>query len=686
MPVATHPRDQALKDPMNYNPAGTERPDVSGGGILDPLRVMPKGAPLPKTAPLLDASVRERWNDYGIGLLLQGDLKGAEAAFLKVTQMEPGYADGWVNVGRARLTEGNLAGVTARLDHARDLGATVVWLMPIHPIGVEKRKGTYGSPYSIRDYLAVNPDYGTAEDLRTLVREAHARGLKVIMDVVANHTSWDSVMMATPEYYVRDAQGRVQPPNADWTDVAKLDYANPKTRAYMTDTMAYWLRDFGVDGFRCDVAGLVPTDFWEEARPALEAVRPDLFMLAEWSTPDLLARAFDADYAWPLHAALTKVLQGNAHVLLDDASAMEAWREDPYVSSHRVRSVLCAPIRHRGQVLGLFYLETGAAQRASKIIYDRSHSAIRESRPEDYDWEVICSGKDWFHFSGTAPALGENVQRVLEDGLKAVLFGQDPAVERNGCVRTQRRELALLDDVQECGLQLIGDFYTSLVATDEMPVYFTFKPPTNDACLACHRNDWATDAARLKRIPHPAHLRVDTETRDCVKCHKWTAHFEGYIEKHKTMPFSGVCVAYGCHVGTKQTPQCFNCHHILHADAAQWKVAHPKVVRATGENPCLESCHTVAQCQECHTTGKTPKFTGMRIEVGMAAIETLHVKPDWTQRYHGPEALKDVSKCLLCHQTKGYCDECHLLRPAFHDAVNDLLGSDSSRTAVHARR
>jgi 1,4-alpha-glucan branching enzyme len=99
--------------------------------------------------------------------------------------------------------------VTARLDHVRDLGATVVWLTPIQPIGLEKRKGTCGSPYSIRDFHGVNPDYGTAEDVKTLVREAHARGLKVILDVVANHTSWDSVMMATLELYVRDAQGRV---------------------------------------------------------------------------------------------------------------------------------------------------------------------------------------------------------------------------------------------------------------------------------------------------------------------------------------------------------------------------------------------------------------------------------------------------------------------------------------------
>ena len=220
--------------------------------------------------------------------------------------------------------EGNLAGVTARLDQIRDLGATVVWLMPIHPIGSEKRKGSFGSPYAIRDYYAVNPDYGTPADLTRLVREAHARGLKVILDVVANHTSWDSVLMKTPELYVRDARGRVQPPNADWTDVAKLDYANPKTRAQMVEMMAYWLREHGVDGFRCDVAGLVPTSFWEEARPKLEAIRPDLFMLAEWSSPDLMTQAFDADYAWPFHAALTRVLSLGAPA----SQIRDTWQEE----------------------------------------------------------------------------------------------------------------------------------------------------------------------------------------------------------------------------------------------------------------------------------------------------------------------------------------------------------------------
>jgi glycosidase len=213
---------------------------------------------------------------------------------------------------RAFSSRGDIAGVTAGLDRLRELGVDVLWLMPVHPIGSERRKGTLGSPYAIRDFRAINPDYGTLAGIKGLVREAHARGLKVILDLVANHTAWDSVLMARPELYVRDGQGRVQPPNADWTDVAKLDYSNPATRAEMIDIMTYWLRESGVDGFRCDVAGLVPTDFWEEARAKLESVRPDLFMLAEWSSPDLMPRAFDADYGWPFHAALTRVLSTGA--------------------------------------------------------------------------------------------------------------------------------------------------------------------------------------------------------------------------------------------------------------------------------------------------------------------------------------------------------------------------------------
>jgi cyclomaltodextrinase len=219
--------------------------------------------------------------------------------------------------------QGNFEGVRGQLDRLKELGVNILWLMPIHPIGQEKKKGPIGSPYAVRDYYAINPDYGTAADLKRLVSEAHRRGMKVIIDIVANHTSWDSVMMKTPEFYVRDASGRITFPH-DWSDVAELNYDNPELRRYMTDMLKFWLRDFDLDGFRCDVAGEVPTDFWEQARAELDKVKPDIVMLAESDKPELLVRAFDLDYSWPLHGALTDVIQGRK-----PASALrETWESD----------------------------------------------------------------------------------------------------------------------------------------------------------------------------------------------------------------------------------------------------------------------------------------------------------------------------------------------------------------------
>ncbi len=176
--------------------------------------------------------------------------------------------------------QGNFNGITARLDNLKDLGVTILWLMPIHPIGQEKKKGTIGSPYAVRDYYGINPDYGTKHDLQRLIKQAHSRGMKVIIDIVANHTSWDSVLMKHPEFYKHDAKGNITYPH-DWFDIAALNYTNQELRVYMTDMLRYWLREFDLDGFRCDVAGEVPTDFWENARVELEKIKPDIVMLAE---------------------------------------------------------------------------------------------------------------------------------------------------------------------------------------------------------------------------------------------------------------------------------------------------------------------------------------------------------------------------------------------------------------------
>ena len=210
--------------------------------------------------------------------------------------------------------EGNFNGITARLDELKGLGVNIIWLMPIHPVGEKMRKGTLGSPYAVRDYYAINPDYGTEADLKRLVAEAHRRGLKVIIDIVANHTAWDSVMMAHPEFYKQDASGKIIPPVPEWTDVAGLNYNNPKLCEYMVAMLKHWIdpATFDIDGFRCDVAYEVPTRFWEEARVELTKVKPDIVLLAETSKPELLVNAFDLDYSWPLHSTLNDVLRKGA--------------------------------------------------------------------------------------------------------------------------------------------------------------------------------------------------------------------------------------------------------------------------------------------------------------------------------------------------------------------------------------
>ena len=205
-------------------------------------------------------------------------------------------------------------GITTQLDRLKDLGVNILWLMPIHPIGEKMRKGAFGSPYAVRDYYGINPDYGTARELTRLVAEAHKREMKVILDIVANHTAWDSVLMEHPEFYKQDDKGKIIPPVPDWTDVAGLNYGNSGLRTYMIGMLKHWVNpgEFDLDGFRCDVAYMVPTSFWEAARGELDKVKPDIMMLAEASKPELLLKAFDIDYSWPLHAALNKVLLNGA--------------------------------------------------------------------------------------------------------------------------------------------------------------------------------------------------------------------------------------------------------------------------------------------------------------------------------------------------------------------------------------
>lgn len=209
--------------------------------------------------------------------------------------------------------EGTLRAAEAQLPRLKALGVDILWLMPIHPIGEVRRKGSLGSPYAVRDYLSVNPELGTLADLKRFVAAAHQLGLHVILDWVGNHTAWDNVLATRhPDWYDRDENGRFRPtPWYDWDDIIDLDYAQPGLRRYMTQALLYWVREAGVDGYRVDAAGLSPLDFWEQAAKELRAVKP-VFLLAEWESRDLHARAFDATYAWSWWDAMKLIAEGRA--------------------------------------------------------------------------------------------------------------------------------------------------------------------------------------------------------------------------------------------------------------------------------------------------------------------------------------------------------------------------------------
>ncbi len=244
------------------------------------------------------------------------------------TLRHPAWADtaALYQINQRQYTpEGTFRAIEPHLDRLQKMGVSVLWLMPVQPIGRLKRKGTLGSQYSIRDYRAVNPEFGTMADLRHFIKEAHRRRMHVILDWVANHSSWDNALVQQhPDWYTRDAKGGLVPPVADWQDVVDFDYRRPALRQYMTESMKFWVTEAGFDGFRADVAGLVPTDFWETSRAELNKIKP-VFMLAEWDelhsppflpkgvfTPHthLLEKSFDANYALRLHYLLDSLAQG----------------------------------------------------------------------------------------------------------------------------------------------------------------------------------------------------------------------------------------------------------------------------------------------------------------------------------------------------------------------------------------
>ena len=211
--------------------------------------------------------------------------------------------------------EGTFEKFTEDIPKLKELGVKIIWVMPIYPISTTKSKGTLGSYYAISDYTKVNPEFGNLDDVKNLVNTAHKNGMYVILDWVANHTGWDHVWLKShPEYYTKDEKGEItHTVGTDWTDVADLNYDNKEMRTEMLEDMKYWLKEADIDGFRCDVAGMVPLDFWENTVTELKKIKP-VFMLAEAWEPNLLEKAFDMDYGWDTHHRMNAIAQGKETV------------------------------------------------------------------------------------------------------------------------------------------------------------------------------------------------------------------------------------------------------------------------------------------------------------------------------------------------------------------------------------
>jgi len=329
-----------------------------------------------------------------------------------------------VNI-RQYTPEGTFAAFTRELPRLKSLGVDVLWLMPVQPIGTLNRKGGLGSYYSIADYTAFNPEFGTEADFVALVDAAHKLGMKVLLDWVANHTAFDHAWTTThKEWYTLRADGSIsraiddKGKETDWSDVADLNYSSQPMRTAMLTEMRWWLEHTGIDGFRCDMAGFVPRDFWKQVSDTLRATHPDLFMLAEWEDA-ALHESFDATYGWELHHLLNDVARGR-----HGATALTAYfaRQDSlyrrsayrlyFTSNHDENSWQGTEFERMGENHRPAYVLSATVQNSLPLLYTGQEASLSK-RLRFFDKDTVdWSGPSLADFYGALFALRHTQQAV----------------------------------------------------------------------------------------------------------------------------------------------------------------------------------------------------------------------------------------------------------------------------------
>lgn len=357
-----------------------------------------------------------------------GDTAAAVAAMTADTAFHPAWSRTAViyevNV-RQYTPEGTFTALQRHLPRLKNLGVDILWLMPVQPIGRKNRKGSLGSYYSIADYRGINPEHGTEADFKAFVEAAHGLGMKVILDWVANHTAHDHPWTATKAFYVlrpdgsisnaRDNEGR----ETDWTDVAELNYDNPEMRRAMIGDMRWWVDSMRIDGFRCDVAGGVPNDFWADVRRTLEAARPDLFLLAEAESPAMHA-SFNMTYGWELHHLLNQIAQGKKSTAeLDDYFARQKRAYPPsayrmyFTSNHDENSWQGTEFERMGENHKPAFVLSATAENSMPLLYTGQEVSLKKRlrffEKDTVDWSGPSLADFYtplFELKESQPALG----------------------------------------------------------------------------------------------------------------------------------------------------------------------------------------------------------------------------------------------------------------------------------------
>lgn len=369
----------------------------------------------------------------------------------------------------------SLNAVTERLDSIRALGVNTIWVMPIFPIGEEKSKN---SPYSIRDYRAVAPEFGTLDDYRRLIREAHRRGMAVIQDWVANHTAWDNPWLKQhPDWYTHNADGEIispQGPGWDWKDVADLNYDNQDMRRAMTAAMRFWVTEVGVDGFRCDVADGVPADYWRDCISELRqaALPRRIVMLAEGKNPDNFSiGGFDLDYGWDYKECLVKVFR-------EGLPASELFRADSaeyaklpagkikmrFTTNHDQSTQATPPVE--------FNTLRGSMAAYVAAVFLHGGALVYGSQEVGYEKPI-----NFFHYVPVDWTANPEVYREYQQLLK--LYNQYSALRRGELKTYPQKDVMLFRKSDAGGQFLVAVNVRNAASTVKLPVDWAGRKVTN---------------------------------------------------------------------------------------------------------------------------------------------------------------------------------------------------------------